>query len=277
MSLLEVPFRLTFETDRFGEPYPAGAMGIALAVAIPLALVFLIRRGEKRGETLLALAVFSGSLAAWDLSFRGLRHGFPLLSLAAVLAVGAVETLSTSGKARRFQYGMLAAMLAAQVALVPVLFWNIPERLPLARALGRESETEFLSRALPSYPAVAYLNRTAATDEKILGAAAANLRFYLRPRVDTVGETWELQEAVKDIRGGELAGKLLSMGYRRIFLAGVQPSVQPGYPFLDPAFLAAYAELEFEAGTARVYRLLPLPAGEGGVRGLKSGAGSSGS
>jgi len=180
-----------------------------------------------------------------------------------VLAIGAVEELSPAGRRRAFHFAILGAVLAAQAALVPNLFWNIPERVPLARALGQESETEFLSRALPSYPAVAYLNRTSAPDEKILGAGAANLRFYLRPRVDTVGETWELQEAVKDIRDGELAAKLFSMGYRRIFLAGVQPSVQPGYPFLDPAFLAAYAELEFAAGSARVYRLR-RPAGSSG-------------
>src|SRR5262249_61631421 len=85
-SLPEIPFQLTFETDRFGEPYPAGAMGIALAIVIPLGLLLLARRGGTRGETLLALAVFAGSLAAWDLFFRGLRHGFPLLPLAGVIA-----------------------------------------------------------------------------------------------------------------------------------------------------------------------------------------------
>src|SRR5262249_43791422 len=181
-SLFEVPFDLTFATDRFGEPYPAGAMGIALVVVIPLGLLLLARRGATRGATLLSLAVFAGSLAAWDLPFRGLRHGFPLLPLAAALAAGAAEELAPPGRKAILSFGILGAALAAQAALIPNLFWNVPERVPLRRALGRESEEAFLSRALPSYPGVVYLNRTASPEEKILGVAAASLRFYLRPR-----------------------------------------------------------------------------------------------
>src|SRR5262249_59874514 len=75
-SLLEIPFHLTFETDRFGEPYPAGAMGIALAIVIPLGLLLLARRGGARGETPLALPRLAGSPPPGDLSFRGPRHGF---------------------------------------------------------------------------------------------------------------------------------------------------------------------------------------------------------
>src|SRR5207247_6037862 len=55
LALLKVPFLLTFGTNRFGEPFPAGALGVALVVLLPLGLMLLLLR-RRRGDVAVALA-----------------------------------------------------------------------------------------------------------------------------------------------------------------------------------------------------------------------------
>ena len=50
---------------------------------------------------------------------------------------------------------------------------------------GRETPEHFLTRALPSYEAVQYVNRTAKPGQKVLGVFVEQVRFYLNPRLDT--------------------------------------------------------------------------------------------
>ncbi len=251
-ALSELPFLATFGTNRFGEPFPAGALGAALVLLFPLGVFLLLRR---RSAAAVPLAACGVALVLWGLAFRGVRHGFVILPLAVTLAVATVDALSPAGWRRRFHFTLLGALLIAQVAVIPAQFWNIPDRIPVRLAFGRESPEHFLSRALPAYSAVQYVNRVTRPEEKVLGVAVANARFYFRPRLDTVGENWELQAAVARPRGEELAATLSGMGYRYLVISGVRPGTHAGYPFLEPSFLARFATLEFSRNGAEVYRL----------------------
>jgi hypothetical protein len=255
-ALFELPFLATFGTNRFGEPFSAGALGAALVVLFPLGVFLLLRRRGKAAVPLVACAV---SLVLWELTFRGVRHYFVILPLAVTLAVATVDALSPAGWRRRFHFTLLGVVLLAQSSMISVQFWNIPDRIPVRLAFGRESPEHFLSRALPAYSAVQYVNRFTRPEEKVLGVAVANARFYFRARLDTVGENWELQAAVARPRGEELAAALSAMGYRYLVISGVRPGAHAGYPFLEPSFLARFATLEFSRNGSDVYRLRAAP------------------
>jgi hypothetical protein len=260
LALLKVPFLLTFGTNRFGEPFPAGALGLALVVLLPLGLLLLRRR---RGDVAVALAACAVYLVFWGRVSRGVRHYFAILPLVVTLAVATVDALSPSVWRRRLHFALLGAVLLAQVAEIPPQFWNIPDRIPVLRVFGRETPEHFLSRALPAYEATQYINRTAKPGKKVLGHYVENLRFYLKPRVDTIIETWDLQREIERARGEKLATDLTAMGYDTLLLFEPWPSSHAMYPFLERTFLDRFATLEFSRRGGQVYRLGPgRPPGE---------------
>ncbi len=249
---LQSPFLLSFAANRFRE-FPPGATGAALAIAFPLG--FLLP-GLRRGGWVVLLAACGIFLVLWDRTFGGARLAFPVLPLAAALAVAAVESRAPPGWRRRLAFGLLSAILLAQVAEAPVQFWNIPDRAPVRVALGRETPERFLLRALPEYAALEYVNREARPGQRVLGVAVANVRFYSRPPLDTMGENWDLQGLVARTPPDRLAAGLASMGYAFLLLheSRISEGAAP-VPFLERPFLDRFADLAFERGGWRVYRL----------------------
>jgi hypothetical protein len=248
----KLPFLLTFRTNDFGEPFPAGALGAALAILFPLGLFLLVRR---RSAVTIVLAACAADLLLWDI-FRGVRHYFAVLPLVIALAVGTVDALSPPGWRRRLHFALLGAILLAQVPEIPLQYWNIPDRVPMRLALGHETRDHFLTRALPAYAAVQYINAVARPGESVLGVAAANLRFYLKPRLDTLGENWEVQRLSR-ARGARLASNLATMGCVYLLLPDqhIKREADAAYPFLEVSFLDRFAILEFRRNGWRVYRL----------------------
>jgi hypothetical protein len=153
-------------------------------------------------------------------------------------------------------YALLGAILLAQVPEIPLQYWNIPDRIPMRLALGRETRDRFLTRALPAYAAVQYINSVARPGENVLGVGAANVRFYLKPRLDTLGENWEVQPLSR-ARGARLASNLATMGCVYLLLPDrpIKREANAAYPFLETGFLDRFATLEFHRNDWRVYRL----------------------
>src|SRR5207245_5797203 len=110
---------------------------------------------RRRAALTIVLAVCVTHFILWDI-FRGVRHYFAVLPLVITLAVATVDILSPPGWRRRLHFALLGAILLAQVPEIPIEYWNIPDRIPMRLALGRESRDRFLTRALPAYAGVPY-------------------------------------------------------------------------------------------------------------------------
>src|SRR5438876_11082289 len=72
-----------------------------------------------------------------------------------------------------------------QFPATSVQFWNIPERFPIAVALGRETREHFLERALGGYATVKYLNEVTKAGDRLLGVDVEQIRFYLNVPLET--------------------------------------------------------------------------------------------
>ena len=139
LVFLKLPFVFTFQSQRFGEGLPAGALGIALAL-LPLGLLYLMAR---RNVAVILLTICAVFLALLGYTMPYGRYYIPILPVVVVLAIAAVIDFSSVTWLKRFNLACLGAGLVAQVAVIPLMYWNIPERVPLSLALGAESQEAF--------------------------------------------------------------------------------------------------------------------------------------
>jgi hypothetical protein len=266
LVFLRLPFASTFDGQDLGRGTAAGGLGISLAV-LPLAC--LIRR--KAAPILLAIcAVF---LALLCYTMPGGRYYISVLPVVVVLAIAALLDISSVAWLKRLTLACLGAGLIAQATVIPLTYWNIPDRVPLSLALGAETQEAFLTRALPLYRAVQYLNRNSLPGKKIFSVGGEQMRFYLQSPMA------EAQELGPDfLRGStipEAASSLAREGFGFLFADGDFPPVRHSRqvkrrlfrppPYLREAFLTQYAVLEYASGNAYVYRLRETaaqPAGE---------------
>jgi hypothetical protein len=177
------------------------------------------------------------------------RYYIPALPFVTILAVAAALRFSPTRWHTRTRLVCLAAALAAQVALIPPLFWNIPDRIPVELAFGLEKPEAFLSRALPVYNVAQYINRKVAQDEKVIVMGAANMRFYLEPPLAT---TFELGLTLDDESAPNRVNALLQDGYAYLVLNrrnahDSSKSVR--------SYLSRFATLEYSYGNIDVYRI----------------------
>jgi hypothetical protein len=247
LVFLKLPFLLTFESDRFGQSLSAGGLGIALAL-LPLGFLSLARR-HMAGILLAACALF---LALWCYTMPLARYYIPILPVVAVLAVGSVVDFSAITWLRRFNLVCLGVLLVAQVAVIPSLFWNIPERVPLSLAFGAESRDSFLARALPMYRAVQFINGNRVPGKKVLGVGTNNMRFYLKNEMSTARD---MTVYPKELTMQELATLLARDGFDFLLVNRQSELFSWPLPYLRESFLSQYAVLEYVANDTYVYRL----------------------
>jgi hypothetical protein len=252
-ALVFLPFRFSFDTSHFGA-HPAGACGVALLIVVPTGALVLARRAPPLiGWALLSAGVF---LAGWHWAFPHARLYLPVLPLVAALAVASIVAIGPAHLAR----GLLAAVVVAHVAVIPVQFWNVPERVPVARVFGRETERAFLSRAVPAYSAIEYLNERVKPGERVIGSGAgADARFYLRAPFSTLSESWTLRRLENPLNTAA-AAVLAASGYGYLIVDHSEPPypILPD-PFRDPAFFDRFATPLFGWMNVTVYRLSDRP------------------
>jgi hypothetical protein len=82
-SIVRLPFRYIFNTERFGEASQHGSGGVALLIAFPFSLILLWR--EKRIAGLL-IGTFATYFLAWACTFQYSRYFVPILPVVCVLA-----------------------------------------------------------------------------------------------------------------------------------------------------------------------------------------------
>lgn len=245
-DLAQLPWNLSFNTNRFHEGAAAGVIGLGLLV-LPL---LVLRRPSRTGLLLMALLVpFS---LFWIYSgHQYLRFAIPALPLVYVLAGYAL-----GGLPRGVSAAFLLVWVAASLFLALPLFSVIPERLPLGVAFGFESPRAYRVRILPTYNAYRAIERRHPGERVHTLAFSDELRFYapgvLEPIWSTVLPTLQHDEqALTALRAHGVNHLLVNW-----------PNVPPSHAasfLLQPAFLSRH-ELEFSARGIEVYHLnYPVP------------------
>jgi 4-amino-4-deoxy-L-arabinose transferase-like glycosyltransferase len=250
-ALLSLPFAATFESLKFGEALPRGGLGISLAL-LPIGLILL---ASRRASVKLLLAICLAYFGIWASTMQYGRYYIPLLPFVLVVVVGAIVTFSRPPWVRFLNSTSLSIALIAQVVVTPVLFWNIPERVPVRLVFGLESPGDFLTRALPAYPAAQHINSIVEPGEKVIGVNFDNLRFYLDTPLVSPAESPSLLQGMGAVPLPELAGRLIKEGYTYLLVNHQDLDSRRTYQFLSPAFLDKFATLKFSRNGVRVYRL----------------------
>jgi len=243
-ALLRLPFRLTFNTERFGESSPRGSAGIGILLFVPFGIVMAFR--DRRTRPLLLILVVA--FVTWAFTFQYVRYYVAILPLVLCLGVAACsEPL------------LLMILMVAQIVVSPVQYWNIPERFPVFTALGMETQTSFLTRALPGYQSSLVLNRLLRPDERILGVGMEQIRFYLNSPLDSLTEAVTpspLQYISRQKPNRALACALDVNRYKYILAAQhTLEEAAPWYPFLDRDFLRSYADRIYVEDGVSLFRL----------------------
>jgi hypothetical protein len=253
-SLIRFPFRLTFDTARFGEALPRGGVGLTLLLAFPF---FLFLWQRERPAVRLLIAAVTSYLLVMFYTMQYARYYLMILPLVAVVAVMTIFHLAPPS--RWLSVGLFSIVIV-QPLTYSVQFWNIPERFPIRLAAGQEDRQSFLRRALAGYEATTYLNTVTRDHDKILGVGTENLRFYLRPEL----RIWALSVKTDPIRkladmtpGDTLADAVRGLGITHLLVT--REAVQkpgPEFPYLDGTFLKSHATLVFQDDYVLVYRML---------------------
>ena len=256
LNLLRFPFRLTFDTVRFGEALPRGGVGLNLMLGFPFAVFWF---GRKRHAAHLLLIVVSTYLVLLFYLMQYARYYIVVLPLISIVGVATVFEFLLGWQSTVARTCLMLAVVM-QPIIMSIQFWNVPERFPVRVALGLESREAFLKRALAGYSAAKYLNTVARQDETILGVDFENLRFYLRPQLETLSITLKtnpLRTAMNLGHGAELAARLNELHYGHLFVRRTKMQDGPEiYPFLDSGFLKSHAVVEYSDDDALVFRLL---------------------
>jgi hypothetical protein len=251
LGWVRLPFALSFESGKFGEALGPGAVGIVPALLVPAAIAAIWRRSRAG---LLLLGLFAVDFALWGAHFQYARLLVPVLPVAAVLAAGGlVAPRRDRLPGSRLRAAAAFGAVAAQCALLPSLYWQIPERIPWKVALGRETPERFLDRALPGIEAVRALNPRLRPGDRVAGVAVERLRFYVHAPLETLPESDRLQATALGFHNAPLRARLESAGYRFLLLPAGNPT--PVAPYQIPEFLERFADPVFRGPALSVYRL----------------------
>ena len=251
LSLLELPFALTYRTGRFGEALPDGGVGVALAL-VPSAAVFAWRAFAGRRFLLAAIGAY---FVAWSFNVQYARYYVPILPVVCVAAACGVVSLAGTRRARILSLALAAIALAVQVPLHFLQYWNIDERVPLRLAFGKETREAFLSRALGGvYDAVEHINGIAEPGEKAVTGGADAMRLYLKIPLGSMSETFELKALCMTGSPAQVARNLTANGYDYLLVNREIDPKRPD-PFSTPEFLRRFTTLEFQHASGRVYRI----------------------
>jgi hypothetical protein len=173
VDVLRLPWDLVLARKRFQAHPPISPSFLILAPVVALGLL----RDRRVRQVLLVASVYA--YVVWLLP-RNVRYLFPSLALASLAWAGSLKLWLSEG-ARRLS--LLRALLAVSplVILLPGTLYAgqrfvISGRLPI----DESSRERFLERMIPTYPGLAFLNRTRRGRFSIYVLDAPNLNYYCR-------------------------------------------------------------------------------------------------
>jgi hypothetical protein len=269
VSLLRLPWDITVDAGRFNEGPEAtlGALPLFAIAALPL----LAHRKNRRVMLLPVLFAFSGVIIWFETAqiSRFLLMFAPIAALMGGLAFEEIHRQASGRKvilriARVIAVILLVSLVGAS-GLVVILFGRrIPERFPYRAALGIETRERFLSRSLPIYDALVFLNSQEGGGAKVL-SIGNELRFYTTAQIEGISGSRTARRVLDITDGAELSAFLRDQGYQYILINQSTAQRIPGagkIPILRSDFLSRHAQLQFGRNNVFIYKVLPVEAPE---------------
>ena len=267
-NFLLLPWNVTFFGDQYYIENFGGAAGAVFLLSLPWLYAFR-QTGQQFTKTARLLAAFSvlNFLLLIPFSHR-VRYTLPILPILCILA--AINLYLAWQYLRRLPGKR--AWAAAGIALLGLYFfstrlvvtssgWQMEERYPYRVALGLETPDAYLSRTLPAYDALQFLNDNADAEVKI-ASIGDETRIYTQADVRTFYFSGELAKILTNPQTpiNEIARGLQAQGYRYVLYhpAGVAESDYPiDRQLVGKAFLKKYARLVFARNDVFLYELFP--------------------
>ena len=221
---LLLPWRLSF-SGRFDSLLFDGAVGPFLLIFLPLVAASAwpaVRRRVNQGGPPGLGFMFLASTAFFVFGTQQARFWLPSQFLACLYAAPAVSLLVRWAKGQRL------VKLALGMAVVASLSWNgwflgkqvavIGYHRPV---LGLEAESAFLSRIVPGYPAMEFINRNLPESSRLFCVWTGAYGYYLDRKYysDTFLEDATFKRFIDaSTDGKELSQKLAEAGYTHLFV-----------------------------------------------------------
>jgi len=254
-ALLRLPFRLTWDTNRFSPGAPRGATGVMLLFAFPFAAAML----TKKKFTPFLLMTATLYLLLWAFVFQNARYYVHILPIICVLGTATIFYLVEDRWTVIANNVCLAVVLIFQFPATSMMLWNDYERFPVRAALGIEPSEEFMNRSLWGYAAVVRLNTLIKPGDRVLGGdGLENLRFYLEAPLETMPDstTSSVLRIASSQSDEKLWRTLREAGFAYVFASRETLKNPPVWePFFTPQFLQQFATQVFADSNTVVYRL----------------------
>jgi hypothetical protein len=198
---------------------------------------------------------------------RSSRYMIFLLPFMATLAAFNIEAgikLVEGSRFRRVFWGIglvvfLGYILATRSVLT-VSLWNLTERYPYTVFLGLETPESFLSRSLPVYDALQYLDSQGDGQHKVF-SLGNELRGYTNSSIFGPIFSIEARTILKSAASeADLASQLEAHQYDYILVYPGGQERDPFFytsPYLNQDFFDQFTTLEYAQNTVRIYRFLP--------------------
>jgi hypothetical protein len=213
LSIILLPLDLTLHSERFGTI--GSNPGLVFLIFLPL-LIFL--HLKKNWVSPLLVLYTGGYFTIWIVSFQQTRFALPAFAaLALVLSSQLSEVMG-------YHFGRITPLL--RLLLVGAMILGVPLLLsshikvfdPIPYILGLEDETHYLERAIPSYPAMRYINEKLPGEGKVLFVGETRSYYLNHPLICVSAyNTHPLSKIVREAKDGkEIREKLREMGVRYI-------------------------------------------------------------
>lgn len=170
---LRLPWDLIFRPSRFGAAAISAWVWPVVFVGAPAALY---RRRDR--PTAFLFAILCAYLLVWSCTFWLARLLIPALAIGCVLTAVAIGRDSTCRPVLR---GVFLLVLASWTAAV--LQADAPTRRSLRPVLGWQSNDDYLSRMVASYPVVKYLNERLPPESRVLVIGESRVAYLRRDHV----------------------------------------------------------------------------------------------
>ena len=266
-NFILLPWNLTVNGGRYYQENSGAIASGLLLFALPW---FYLRPYYANGTRRISffLWIFVLIVGIIFLPFSGrVRYLLPIFPILSILA--ALNLATGWNFISKFKWSPIALHIGVALALVYLFStrlvlitcgWQIPERFPVAVALGIETPEVYLSRNLNTYDALQYLNAQGDGDSKV-AAFGSETRLYTTSQISTVFSLDNLPQIMRESKTPqELAQSLGQSGFEYLLLS--QDDMRKlwqtyEFPELNSEFLQQFTRLEFARNNVYVYHLYP--------------------
>lgn len=263
---LTLPWTLTVETKRFYREGTSGMLAGVILLSIPWLYAWHPHLTAPVRKYSLGILVLSISAFLFTFNFATLaRYAIPVYAMLSVLAALNIEIIWKFATSSRYKTLLSIALIA--LAFVYIFStrlvmtgrgYQIPERYPYQVMLGFETQDDFLSRSLPVYNSLKYIDAQGNGEHKVL-SIGNEFRFYTRSEIHGNTLSSDANILVYNSTREETIQALIRDAYDYLLIDWeyVRTNQLEATPILQPEFLDQYAELEFSRNNIYVYRLYP--------------------